>query len=178
MTYTTPTFAANAGLPYALMKNNAGTLLSSDLYAQISKRLTTHGTAGVVVNASTDAVESAMEEVYDLVNAGNLAVDVMNGSQPTSWPMCMLSFAVFFTNQSRADCSQLTEFISFFAWAQLNQRAEELMRSLGYSPLSLAYKAYLSPHHPLSQLPFPSEIEDNSLSISLVPVNALRLCKR
>jgi ABC-type phosphate transport system substrate-binding protein len=99
--------------------------------------------AGVTLTATVEAVESAMEEVYDLVNAGNLAVDVNNGSLPTSWPMCMLSFAVFYVNQSRADCSQLTEFIEFFAWAQLNQRADELMRSLGYAPLSLAYKAYV-----------------------------------
>jgi hypothetical protein len=88
------------------------------------------------------AVESAISEVSEKLT-DSMTINVANGQQRGSWPMCMLHYLAVRSNASTSDCLGINSLLYFTAWTQLTPMAVTKSRELGYAPLSLSFKAYL-----------------------------------
>ncbi|ELR13234.1 uncharacterized protein ACA1_339720 [Acanthamoeba castellanii str. Neff] len=85
MGYTTRYVADQIGAKYALMKNKAGT----------------------TVDSTIAAVESALNEVTDNLESDYLGLEVINGNNSASWPICMVSFVLVNVSNNLPDCSYI-----------------------------------------------------------------------
>lgn len=146
LTYTTAVFAGLASLPYAQMRNKAGTPIHCTDKMKISQSVILNSclTAGATVSPSKAAVQSALVEVLDRVTSLALVVDVHNGNLSTSWPVVMFSFVTTQKHVNSSDCNWITYGQQLLAWTQLNEKAISTTEALGFVPLPLAYKRY---HH-------------------------------
>ncbi|ELR15343.1 uncharacterized protein ACA1_087190, partial [Acanthamoeba castellanii str. Neff] len=120
LSYSTFDRAQKTGVDYALMRNSAG----------------------AVVWPTVKAVESAISEVSEKLT-DSMTINVANGQQRGSWPMCMLHYLAVRSNASTSDCLGINSLLYFTAWTQLTPMAVTKSRELGYAPLSLSFKAKL-----------------------------------
>jgi ABC-type phosphate transport system substrate-binding protein len=96
--------------------------------------------SGTVVDANVAAVQSALNEVIDLVTSTYLGASVLNGNASGSWPMCMPSFVLVLSSTNTSDCTYIQRLLQFIAWSQLNPHAIDGVSELGYVPLPFGYK--------------------------------------
>ena len=163
MGYTTRYIADQVGVKSALMKNNAGAfLLSNDCpippFPSGRRGLVTcvnhhhHHHPGTTVDSTIAAVEAALDEVIDKLESDYLGLDVINGNNSASWPMCMVSFVLVNVSNNLPDCSYIQGLMKFIAWSQLNPRVIAAVKSdLNMAPLPFGYKKYIFANlpHPL-----------------------------
>jgi hypothetical protein len=129
------------------MKNKAGVYspfktLSSNEEWRVDHHLS-HHRPGAIVNATIAAVESALSEVAPNLKSDYLGIEVINGNQSASWPICMVSFAMVSVANNLSDCSYIQGLLKFIAWSQLNPRVIAGVKSdLNMVPLPFGYKTY------------------------------------
>jgi hypothetical protein len=88
-------------------------------------------------------VESALDEVATVLKSDYLGLEVINGNESTSWPICMVSFVMVSVANNLSDCSFSQGLMKFIAWSQLNPRVIAGVKSdLNMVPLPFGYKSY------------------------------------
>jgi hypothetical protein len=96
------------------------------------------------VDATVAAVESAFNEVTDKLESDYLGLEVVNGNDSASWPICMVSFAALNVSNKQPDCSYIQGLMKFIAWSQLNPHVIAGVKSdLNMAPLPFGYKTYV-----------------------------------
>jgi hypothetical protein len=103
-----------------------------------------HHHPGTIVDATIAAVESALSEVAPNLKSDYLGIEVINGNESASWPICMVSFAMVSVANNLSDCSYTQGLLKFIAWSQLNPRVIAGVKSdLNMVPLPFGYKTYI-----------------------------------
>ena len=90
-------------------------------------------------------MQSALEEVVVDLTASYLGLNVLNGTESTSWPMCLVSYVGVYVLQNIADCSRLKSGLLFLAWSQLTPHVSNQIMALGYAPLPFGFQTFVLP---------------------------------
>jgi hypothetical protein len=102
-----------------------------------------HHHPGTTVDSTIAAVESALNEVTGNLQSDYLGLEVINGNNSASWPICMVSFVLVNVSNNLPDCSYIQGLMKFIAWSQLNPRVIAAVKSdLNMVPLPFGYKTY------------------------------------
>lgn len=76
--------------------------------------------AGQEVAPSPDAVRAAMQDFTPAYNAGQFAVDIVDGNGSASWPLAFTSYFSLSRNITAVDCTNVEELLNWLAWVLTN----------------------------------------------------------
>ncbi|ELR15997.1 phosphate ABC transporter, phosphatebinding protein PstS, putative [Acanthamoeba castellanii str. Neff] len=91
--------------------------------------------AGQEVAPGPDAVRAAMQDFTPAYNAGQFAVDIVDGNGSASWPLAFTSYFSLSRNITAVDCTNVEELLNWLAWVLTNDAADSALRKVKFAPL-------------------------------------------
>ncbi|ALD61916.1 Ser/Thr kinase [Mollivirus sibericum] len=124
------------GTPYGLTYVDYSDMVDATSDPQQRTRyMPMYNRAGNLVYPSIASTQATMRDFKDQFAANDLTVQIVDAPGNESWPLVFMISLSMGRNLFMDDCSVLTSWLQFIAWAQTNDRAKQTMIDLSHAPL-------------------------------------------